>query len=362
MFTDVASGGTPTTHKTNAALFYNPSSQTMTVQNLAVNGTLTGLAAAASTSVKVATERSFTDADHHLTFTPTAHATSTASDIRTSTQLKYNPFVGTLSAPNFVTGGNISASGNLSATNGTFTNLTVTGTLSGLAAAAITSVKVQTEADNSTNIDRYVTFTLYYDSMTASEIRTSRNAKFNPFTGRLTVKNLDVEGGIGYPSFTTVCNGQLQVNQDLLVTGNVNVGGVLTLSNPPTFPGMQPAPYMVRFPRAVVATIYEDLFITIRWDGSSNNVTLRLPTSRLYGVETLAFSYFGGNFPLGQAILMSTSTQNYYNILGTGNVDFTIGPKSDADSGALHPFYRVSLTWAGNSTNNFVHIIVEKYL
>ena len=191
--------------------------------------------------------------------------------------------------------------------------------------------------------------------MTASDIRTSTNAKYNPLTGRLTVKNLDVEGAIGYAGFTTVCNGHLQVNQTALINGNLTVAGELN------YTGKQPAPYMVRWLRGSSVGIYEDTFINISWDASTNNVTLRQPTSRLYGVQTMVFTYLAGTFPLGNAILLSTSTQNYYNISGSGQVQFTIGPQTDANSGALHPLYRVSLTWAGPSTTHFVHLIVEKY-
>jgi hypothetical protein len=104
------------------------------------------------------------------------------------------------------------------------------------------------------------------------------------------------------------------------------------------------------------AGFYTDSYVNIGWNPTSNEIMMRQPTARA-NVYAQALSIFGGSFPSGQNMLLSTTSNDFYFQSSFGQIDFTIA--SDFDH--THPFYMVRVLFTSSSGTAYVYVVVHKY-
>jgi hypothetical protein len=96
--------------------------------------------------------------------------------------------------------------------------------------------------------------------------------------------------------------------------------------------------------------------VIIGWNPTSNEIMMRQPTARA-GVYAQALSIYGGSFPSGQNMIMSTTSNDFYFQTSFGQIDFTIA--SDFDH--THPFYMVRVLFTSSSGSSYVYVVIHKY-
>jgi hypothetical protein len=135
-----------------------------------VTGDLTGNADTSTASTKVTlVATNTTAANHYIAFT---NGATGDEEVRTDTDLTYNPFTNTLTAGTF--------SGNLQGN--------VTGSVTGNADTATASTKVTVVATNTEPAVHYMTFV--NGATGDEEVRTDTDLTYNPSTNTLTVTNI----------------------------------------------------------------------------------------------------------------------------------------------------------------------------
>ena len=83
---------------------------------------------------------------------------------------------------------------------------------------------------------------------------------------------------------------------------------------------------------------------------------IRQPTART-GVYAMGLTTYGGTYPSNQAMILSTTSNDFYYQPSLGQIDFTIA--SDTDHS--HPFYKVKVVFTGANGTNNIYAIVEKF-
>jgi hypothetical protein len=144
------------------------------------------------------------------------------------------------------------------------------------------------------------------------------------------------------------------------IQGNQGIQGIQGIQGPagPPGPAGEGATY-VSFLRSVnneTAGFYADSYVIIGWNPTSNEIMMRQPTARS-GVYAQALSIYGGSFPSGQNMIMSTTSNDFYFQTSFGQIDFTIA--SDFDH--THPFYMVRVVFTSSSGSSYVYVVIHKY-
>jgi hypothetical protein len=103
------------------------------------------------------------------------------------------------------------------------------------------------------------------------------------------------------------------------------------------------------------AGFFSDSYVVIGWDGY-DEIMIRQPTARS-GVYATGLVTYGGSYPSGQHMLISTVSNDFYQNASTGQVEFTIS----ADSDNTHPFYRVRFHISSGTGTDYCYAIVEKF-
>jgi hypothetical protein len=103
------------------------------------------------------------------------------------------------------------------------------------------------------------------------------------------------------------------------------------------------------------AGFFSDTYVVIGWDGF-DEIMIKQPTARPNVYATGLLSY-GGSYPSGQHMLLTTVTNDFYQNSGIGQIDFTIS--SDTDNS--HPFYRVRFHISSSSGLDYCYAVVEKF-
>jgi hypothetical protein len=135
------------------------------------------------------------------------------------------------------------------------------------------------------------------------------------------------------------------------------VQGIQGPQGPPG-PAGEGATY-ISFLRSVnneTAGFFADSYVIIGWNPTSNEIMMRQPTARA-NVYAQALSIFGGSFPSGQNMLLSTTSNDYYFQSSFGQIDFTIA----ADFDNTHPFYMVRVLFTSSSGSSYVYVVIHKY-
>jgi hypothetical protein len=160
------------------------------------------------------------------------------------------------------------------------------------------------------------------------------------------------------PNFTAslVASG-VGVTPAVALTGtypNLNLG----ISLQSGAPGAGSASY-IKFARSVnneSAGFYSDAYIIVGWNPTSSEIMIRQPTARA-NVTATALVIFGGSFPSGQNMLLSTVSNDFYFQSSFGQILFIIASESDT----THPFYRFHVTFTSSSGTSHVYALVEKF-
>ena len=160
------------------------------------------------------------------------------------------------------------------------------------------------------------------------------------------------------PNFTAslVASG-VGVTPAVALTGtypNLNLG----ISLQSGAPGVGSATY-IKFARSVnneSAGFYSDAYIIVGWNPTSSEIMIRQPTARA-NVTATALVIFGGSFPSGQNMLLSTVSNDFYFQSSFGQILFIIASESDT----THPFYRFHVTFTSSSGTSHVYALVEKF-
>lgn len=160
------------------------------------------------------------------------------------------------------------------------------------------------------------------------------------------------------PNFTAslVASG-VGVTPAVALTGtypNLNLG----ISLQSGAPGAGSATY-IKFARSVnneSAGFYSDAYVIVGWNPTSNEIMIRQPTARP-NVSATALVIFGGSFPSGQNVLLSTVSNDLYFQSSFGQIIFIVASESDT----THPFYRFHVTFTSSSGTSHVYALVEKF-
>ena len=100
---------------------------------------------------------------------------------------------------------------------------------------------------------------------------------------------------------------------------------------------------------------FVDSYVQIGWDGY-DEIMIQQPSARS-SVYATGLSTYGGSYPSGQHMLLSTVSNDFYQNSGIGQIDFTIS--SDSDN--THPFYHVRFHISTSSGLDYCYCIVDKF-
>ncbi len=127
----------------------------------------------------------------------------------------------------------------------------------------------------------------------------------------------------------------------------------------PPGPAAESAATLIKFSRNVnneTAGFFADSYVIVGWNPTSNEIMIRQPTARA-NVSAMALVVYGGSFPSGQQMLLSTVSNDFYFQSSFGQILFTIGSESDN----THPFYRFHVTFSSSTGTSHVFALVEKF-
>ena len=100
---------------------------------------------------------------------------------------------------------------------------------------------------------------------------------------------------------------------------------------------------------------YNDGIIILLWDGF-DEIIMRLVNAKS-NVYAQGLVNFGGSYPSGQTLLLSTLNDDFYQSAGTGQVEFIIY----CDNDNTFPFYKCRFLVSGSSNSNYCYSIIEKF-
>ncbi len=101
---------------------------------------------------------------------------------------------------------------------------------------------------------------------------------------------------------------------------------------------------------------YADSHLVIGWDSTSNEITLRNATTKT-GVYAIVLSNNGGSFPNSGAMLLTSTSKDYYFQSGVGQIEFIVASDNDAQQ----PFYKVRVVMTGGGTTALLYGVVTKF-
>ena len=142
------------------------------------------------------------------------------------------------------------------------------------------------------------------------------------------------------------------------VQGERGPAGAVGATGPQGPPGEGSAT-LIKFARSVnneTAGFYADSYVIVGWNPTSNEIMIRQPTARA-NVSAMALVVYGGSFPSGQQMLLSTVSNDFYFQSSFGQILFTIGSETDN----THPFYRFHVTFSSSSGTSRVFVLAEKF-
>jgi len=116
---------------------------------------------------------------------------------------------------------------------------------------------------------------------------------------------------------------------------------------------------LIKFARSVnneTAGFYADSYVIVGWNPTSNEIMIRQPTARA-NVSAMALVIYGGSYPSGQNVLLSTVSNDLWFNSSFGQIIFTVGSETDN----THPVYRFHVTLTSSSGTSHVFALVEKF-
>jgi hypothetical protein len=114
-------------------------------------------------------------------------------------------------------------------------------------------------------------------------------------------------------------------------------------------------PTYTNFLKSFTGEFYNDGVVVLEWDGF-DEILIRLVTAKSNVYATGLVNY-GGTYPSGQHMLLSTVNDDFYQNSSVGQIDFTIS----CDDDQLFPFYKIRFHISGNNTSYYCYAIVEKF-
>jgi hypothetical protein len=114
-------------------------------------------------------------------------------------------------------------------------------------------------------------------------------------------------------------------------------------------------PTYTNFLKSFTGEFYNDGVVVLEWDGF-DEILIRLVTAK-NNVYTTGLVNYGGTYPSGQHMLLSTVNNDFYQNSSVGQIDFTIS----CDDDQLFPFYKIRFHISGNNTSYYCYAIVEKF-
>jgi hypothetical protein len=114
-------------------------------------------------------------------------------------------------------------------------------------------------------------------------------------------------------------------------------------------------PTYTNFLKSFTGEFYNDGVVVLDWDGF-DEILIRLVTAKSNVYATGLVNY-GGSYPSGQHMLLTTVNDDFYQNSSVGQIDFTIS----CDDDQLFPFYKIRFHISGNNTSYYCYAIVEKF-
>lgn len=114
-------------------------------------------------------------------------------------------------------------------------------------------------------------------------------------------------------------------------------------------------PTYTNFLKSFTGEFYNDGVVVLEWDGF-DEILIRLVTAKSNVYATGLVNY-GGSYPSGQHMLLTTVNDDFYQNSSVGQIDFTIS----CDDDQLFPFYKIRFHISGNNTSYYCYAIVEKF-